>query len=260
MLNEKQIHDNWTRFRELVNTEFSGERKDRLNEMYDHFEERMVLTPAAGKEHFHNAFPGGYVDHVLRVINLAQKEAELWEQNGAMINFTREELIFSAMHHDLAKVGNLEHDYYVPNDSQWHREKQGTIYKFNEDLINMPSWMRTFFLLQHFGIKMTEFEMIAIQCTDGLYSADTETILKQHEAAKQLRTNLPIIMHHADMLASRIEYDRWFASKKLTNPLNVSRKDEDPVMFKKQNINKMSKIVEKGANENQQRIFEDLFK
>ena len=38
-----------------------------------------------------------------------------WEKNGATINFTDEELIF--VHHDLGKVGDLEHDYYIPNDS-----------------------------------------------------------------------------------------------------------------------------------------------
>jgi hypothetical protein len=34
--------------------------------------------PAAHKKEYHNAFPGGYVDHVLRVIRCAIKQARLW--------------------------------------------------------------------------------------------------------------------------------------------------------------------------------------
>ncbi len=32
---------------------------------------------------------------------------------GATINFTTEEVIFAAMHHDLGKVGDMDKDYYV---------------------------------------------------------------------------------------------------------------------------------------------------
>ena len=36
---------------------------------------------------------GGYVDHILRVVDLSLKVKELWEQNGK-IDFTDEELYF----------------------------------------------------------------------------------------------------------------------------------------------------------------------
>lgn len=261
MLNEEQIHENWKRFREIVNTEFVGERKDKLNKMYDHFEERAVIAPASGKEHFHNAFPGGYIDHVLRVIDFAVEDAEKWEKRGTMINFTREEVIFSAMHHDLYKLGDLDEDYYVPNDSQWHREKQGAIYKFNDKLTNTDSDGQTFFILAQFQIPYTKNEYVGIKCTDGMYAESSEYILKQHDASKQLRTNLVFILHHADMCASRFEYDKWMKNKTITNPLGVSRKnDEGEVMFKKQNIGKMAKIIEKNTTDTQKKIFEDLFK
>lgn len=263
MLNEHQIQENWEKFREIINTEFTGERKDALNKMYDYFENRIIFTPASGKEHFHNAFPGGYIDHVLRVYDLIIKQKDLWEENGAMINFTREELVFSALHHDLYKIGDLTHDYYVPNDSQWHREKMGMIYKFNDNLMNDSSHGRTHFLLAHFKISCTQLERMAIDCADGMYSPDNEFILKQHEASKQIRSNLLIIIHHADMLATRIEYDRWFKVKSSTtsyNPMGASRSEEQPTMYKKQNLNKISNIVTSNPlSEKQKQLFEDLF-
>ena len=90
MLNETQILQNWNDFREIVNTRFSGERKDRLNNMYDQLEERIVTCPASGKEHFHNAFPGGYIDHVLRVI----RNSDLLLQTWRLMAEGRSEFIF----------------------------------------------------------------------------------------------------------------------------------------------------------------------
>ena len=113
-LTEKEILSNWEKLRGIITDTFEGERLEKLNTMYDYFEERMVLAPASGKEHFHNAMVGGYVAHVLHVIESALQVKSLWEQNGGKIDFTDEELIFAAMHHDLGKVGDLELDYYVP--------------------------------------------------------------------------------------------------------------------------------------------------
>jgi len=257
MFTEKKLQENWERLRGIVNTEFTGERLERLNKLYDHFEDRAVVTPASSKEHYHNSFPGGYVDHVLRVVDLALKEAEMWKANNAMINFTREELVFSALHHDLYKVGDLEHDFYIPNDSQWHREKLGMIYKINDKIINTPPGMQTFYLLQYFGVVCTKFEMISIQCTDGLYSPDNESILKPSDANRQLKTNLPLIMHHADHLASRIEYDRWYQSKMADDetPQKVSNFNTLPPV--KNDIKVVSSL--KNVSD-AQKLFDDLFK
>ena len=112
-LNEKQIQQNWTDLRTIINNTFEGERLEKLNKMYDYFEDRMVMAPASGRAHFHNAMVGGYVEHILHVVSNAQEIRDVWEKNGATINFTNEELVFAALHHDLGKVGNLEHDYYV---------------------------------------------------------------------------------------------------------------------------------------------------
>ena len=100
-LTPEQIQDNWSKLRSIITDNFSGERLERMNEMYDYFEERMCLAPASGKEHFHNAHPGGYVEHILHITDFAQQLYDVWEKNGATVNnFTKEELIFAALHHD----------------------------------------------------------------------------------------------------------------------------------------------------------------
>ena len=125
MLQAKQIEQNWNSLIQLIEDNFSGERKENLLKMYNHLKDRMMFAPASSKEHFHNAFPGGYVEHVLNITRAVKSVYQTWKDHGAHINFTEEEMIFATLHHDLGKVGDDEMDYYIPNESEWHRKNLG---------------------------------------------------------------------------------------------------------------------------------------
>ena len=87
--------------------------------------------PAAHKKEYHNSFPGGYVEHVNRVVRCSINQSRLWEDEGAdMSTFTMEELVFSAINHDLGKMGDENHESYIPQDDKWRRDKLGEDYKF----------------------------------------------------------------------------------------------------------------------------------
>ena len=208
-LTPEQVQENWDKLIQMINDNFSGERLEKLLKMYDYFEERMCLAPASGKQHFHNAHAGGYVEHVIHVTNLALQIKEVWEKNGATINFTDEELVFAALHHDLGKVGDLADDYYTPNDSEWHRKNQGLIYKHNPNLQFMTVTDRALFLLQHFGIVLSDNEYIGLRLTDGLYEEANKSYYIGYSPERALRTNIAYILHQADMMATHIEYDEW---------------------------------------------------
>ena len=113
-LTSEQIQENWQKLRGIIDDTFEDERLEKLNVMYDYFEDRMVIAPASGKEHYHNAMVGGYVEHILHIVDFSLQIKKMWEDNGAIIDFTDEELVFAALHHDLGKVGDLNHDYYIP--------------------------------------------------------------------------------------------------------------------------------------------------
>ena len=169
-LTPEQIHENWVKLINLIKDTFSEEypdnRREKLLNMYQYFEDRMCVAPASGREHFHNAHVGGYVEHVLHVVDCAVQIKELWVKNNSTINFTDEELIFAAMHHDLGKVGDMDKDYYVPQESEWHRKNRGEIFNHNSELQYMTVTDRAIFLLNQFGIKMTEWEYVGLRLTD----------------------------------------------------------------------------------------------
>ena len=221
ILDENKIQENYNKFRKLINQTFSGDRLESLNKMYDLLEDRIVLTPASSTEHFHNAFAGGYIDHILRVTYNAIKIYELYETLGMSLDFDKETLIFTALHHDLGKVGNDKESWYIPNDSQWHIENQGKIYKTNPDMHWMELNDRTFWMLNHYGIKITEEEYIGIKLTDGLYDEGNKRYYITYNKDNVLKTSLPFVMHQADMIASNFERNRVMNTNKKPQTKNV---------------------------------------
>ena len=208
-LTPEQLQDNWKEFIQLLEDTFEGDRLSRLLKMYDHFEERMMFAPASGKEHYHNCHAGGYVEHVLHVTKCAKQLHKLWSDNGATINFTEEELVFAAVHHDLGKLGDLAEDYYVPQDNDWWIKNRGEYYKHNPKLQFMTVTDRALFLLQHYGVQMTENEYLGLKLTDGLYEEANKSYYIGYSPERSLRTNIAYILHQADMMATHIEYDQW---------------------------------------------------
>jgi len=251
-LTPEQIQENWNQLRQLINDTFKGERLDKLNHMYDYFEARMCVAPASGKEHYHNAHVGGYVEHVLHVIDCAVKLKKLWEDSGATINFSDEELIFAAMHHDLGKVGDMKNDYYVPQESEWHRKNQGSIFTHNGELQYMTVTDRAIFLLSQFEISMTEWEYVGLRLTDGLYEEANKSYYMTYNPDFSLKSNIAYILHQADSMATHIEHDNW---------KSVEQQEEIKVQENVENIKKAVNMKETSEelSKKSKDLFEELF-
>lgn len=203
-VSEEKIQKDYEKFMEYINAD---PRAEQLKPMYDVLQDQLTLAPASGKTYFHNAFPGGYLDHILRVTETALKIASLYKGMEGDINFTKQELIFAALHHDLGKLGNPEEGpYYVDQDSDWHR-KRGEVYKQNEQLQYMKAPERGLFLLQKYGVQVTQNEWLAIKISDGLYDEGNKSYLVNF-APYAMKTNLPYIIHWADHISSRVENDQ----------------------------------------------------
>jgi hypothetical protein len=227
MLEAEKINQNWKMYRSKVNDLFPT-RKDQLNKMYDDFEDRIAMMPASSMAHFHNAFAGGYIDHVLRVMECTETLYNTWESSGAdMSGYTKEELMFAAMHHDLGKVGfpGDGNEVYQIETSDWHRKNMGRLYKHNE---NIPFTMvpdLSIWLLQKYEVSMSWNEYQAIKIHDGMYDESNKPYFVARSEKAKLKTNMAIILHHGDHMAAQIEYERWRNHKAGTpNPISSKSK------------------------------------
>lgn len=221
LLTAEKIDKNYQVLKALIK---KLDRGSELTRLYDDMEldDRIQMAPASSVEYFHNAIPGGYVDHVLRVYKFALATYDFWEAQGLdMSGFDKKELEFAALHHDLGKLGlpGENTELYQFNDSEWHRKNQGKVYKINPNIPHMTMLDRTLFIFNHYGIKYTLNELLGIRLADGMYDPENEKYFNVFEPANKLRNNIGYIMHHADMMASRFEYERWlkYSTKKFSS-------------------------------------------
>ena len=231
-LTAEQIQDNWNKFLSVIDEHISEPRCSELKAFYETYAERIMLMPASHKKEYHNAFPGGYVDHVLRVVQCALKLNKVWVEMGVDTStYTVEELVFASLNHDLGKMGDEQNESYIPQTDQWRKEKLGEDYKFNDRLEYMSVPDRGLHLLMSHGVTFSRNEMLAIKLHDGLYDDANKPYLMSWSPETKPRTALVFIVHQADLMAARIEFEQvWMPKLKgevtQNNPSNFTIKEK----------------------------------
>lgn len=248
-LTAEQIQDNWEKLISIINQFISSPRKEKLIAFYEEYQERLIIMPASHKKEYHNAFPGGYIDHVLRVLECAIHLNKVWDEMGADTNtYTFEELIFSALNHDLGKLGDKNHESYIPQTDQWRRDKLGEDYMFNDALPFASVPDRGLFLLQLYNINYTFNEMISIQTHDGLYDEANKKYFSNFMPEQKPRTSLPYIIHHADLMASRIEFEKEWLPK--LNKINLEEPKQNFTLDNNKKIKSTPNAIKQKALSN----------
>jgi len=205
-LTKEKIQENYEKHIKIVKN-YIGDRQDKVLSMIDAWQEEYAIAPASSKTWYHSAFPGGYVDHVNRVVEYAVKQMRLYKEMGGEIDFTEEELVFAALFHDLGKMGDGDKLNYLPQTDKWRQDKLAEMYTNNPELDFMLIPDRSLFILQKNGIQTTKNEYLAIRLHDGVFDEANKAYFFSYNPSSRMKTNIVNILHSADFLASKIEYD-----------------------------------------------------
>ena len=205
--NEVQLEENYNKFIEALKKSFDGERLEKLLHMYSMEElgPNLMLSPASGNVNYHNAHEGGYIDHILNVARNSLRMFKLFQEAGGQVDFTQEELLFSAFHHDLGKLGEKGILHYQKNPSDWHIKNQGKYFETNPDIWYLSHTDRTMYLLSEYELKYTKKEYFGMKLADGMYDEDNKKYLKTYNPNSQQRTAIGYILHWADSMSTCIE-------------------------------------------------------
>ena len=190
-LSPEDIASNYDKFRSFM--EKLGDRSEPALALVDHLGERLALCPASSRKEYHAAFPGGLVDHSLRVLGNAMRLVK-----GFSWDISKESLIIGCLLHDIGKVGDHENDYYLPQTDGWRNEKLGEMYTHNKGMQYMTVPHRGVWLCQHFGLKLSQAEFLAIMLNDGQYD-ETNAPYKMKEPM------LADVVHLADYISTKQE-------------------------------------------------------
>lgn len=169
-----KIEKNKNRFIESVknNGEFITE------ELYNFLGEELWVSPASTTLQLHNCFPGGLVDHILRVTGYALKINDTLPEK---YKINKSSLVKVCFLHQLGKVY-----LYKLNTNDW-QIKNGTLYMFNEELASMRVGERAILYCNQNGVKLTDnefqsiinFEKMDIDKQSKYYSDIIGVVLKQ---------------------------------------------------------------------------------
>ena len=207
-LTAEQIQKNYEKHLKIIDT-YIIDRKDSVKAMVTSMEDTYVMAPASGKSWYHNAFAGGYVDHVNRVVEYAVKQSRLYEEMGGMIDYTTEELVFAALFHDLGKLGDGDKPNYIPQTDKWRQDKLSEMYTNNSELDFMLIPDRSLYILQKYGIKVSQREFLGIRLHDGVFDEANKAYFFSYQESSRQKTSIVSVLHTADFLASKVEYDIW---------------------------------------------------
>jgi len=213
MLTAEKIKKNWDRHVQIID-HYISDRNKAVKGMIESLGENYIMSPASAKTWYHNAFPGGYIDHVNRVVEYSLRQKQLYLDMKGTIDFTDEELVFAALFHDLGKIGDGERPNYIPQTDKWRQEKLSEKYTNNGELDFMLIPDRSLFILQKFMIPVTQKEFLAIRLHDGVYDKANEAYFFSNVETSRQKTSIISILHSGDFLASQVEYNLYKASKK----------------------------------------------
>ena len=114
----------------------------------------FVKAPATTKTSSYNAFEGGLIDHILKVAKYAVTINESLPEG---VQVKKDSLLKVCLLHQIGKA-----KMFIENDSQWHKDNLGQMYKFNEDLVAMKVGERSIYYATQHGVSFTEEEYAAI--------------------------------------------------------------------------------------------------
>jgi hypothetical protein len=116
--------------------------------------EDFIKAPASTMKNLHNAFEGGLVDYLLNVTKFAINFNNSLPEE---MRVDQKSLIKVCFLHQIGKA-----KMYKPCTSEWHIEKQGKMYEFNENSVSMRVSERSIYYATQHGIQFTDEEYSAI--------------------------------------------------------------------------------------------------
>ncbi len=186
------IESIWAQYSSLLKSTFDDPTN--IEALLEELGERIITTPYSRFVHEPGCEPGGMVHVSLQIAKAATRLIEAYGYDADM----KKSLVKVALLHDIGKLGDLEDDWLLPQDSGWYREKLGAHYKFNDGkgVQKMSVSHRTLYLLQHFGVKLTRDEWLAIQLAGGFHFEENRWYVHGEP-------NLATVIQHAKHVVSK---------------------------------------------------------
>lgn len=161
-MDENQLIEQYEKFINLLKNFFDEKNIDKFTDDYG---ERLVLCPL-GLTLEDGGYPGALVEKSLKTSQLIKK---IIQSNNLDIDLVS--AIKVALVSEFGKLGDAKNngELYLPQDSDWHKNKLGQYYKYNENCSKINPAHRALFILQNYNLQLTLEELIAVVTAGGMH-------------------------------------------------------------------------------------------
>ena len=166
-----------------------GDKSESLEILTETLGDRLAMCPYSNRKDAGWSYPSGLMQYSLSVLRSLRKVNDAHE-----LNLSAESMIFVSLFHCIGKVGDLENDLFVDEDSKWHREKLGQFYKYNEKVPKMTWEHRSLWILSQVNVSVTREEWLAIMLSPGAYADEIKFYTGGHEPTLSVALNNAIRM------------------------------------------------------------------
>jgi len=158
MENFDELQNTYNKYLALLR-KFFPDNHEAVDKLESEIGDRLFLAPQALDRNL-GGVPGGLVSFTCNVAKFAKTFKDVVDQR---------KLVRVSLIHELGRLGGPdEHsNLFVTEDSDWHREKLGRDYKYNEFCTKMSSAHRTLFYVARYGFQVDEEEWIALTTSAG---------------------------------------------------------------------------------------------
>jgi hypothetical protein len=156
MMNEQELTDIWKSYEKLAMK--VGHRSEAIKSLFDNLGERLLLCPAEPRNDCPGCEPGGLLKQAIGITRGMKLLNDTFETAAPI-----ESIILVGLFHEIGKVGSLTEPYFLDEDESWRRDKFGSFYKINDKISKLTVSERSLYLLQHFGVHLSEDEFLAIR-------------------------------------------------------------------------------------------------
>jgi hypothetical protein len=165
MYKERDVETLWEKYSNLLKR-LENKNVDKLIDAQD---QRILMSSFSQREKEPFCGIGGNVEYALE---LAKKASAL---NKALnYDLNKASIIKCALLSILGRVGTLTRNRYIDTTSEWHKEKLGQYFDWNEDCPKYQINDMTLFILQNYNVHLNWDEWNAISLIKDMTSEDNK--------------------------------------------------------------------------------------
>ena len=171
MITAEQIMEMYEAITSRVESLNDEKSVNQIKKLFEDFSDRIIETPGNGNTDLAYCYPGGYIHELYDIITTVEQLCNIWEATYT------QSLIKSTILHSLGKLGDESGSYFIPTKDKWRLDR-GEKYEYNNNIVFMLVPDRTFYLIQKYGITLTQNEYLNIKLINGLYDESNDKYLR----------------------------------------------------------------------------------